>query len=141
MTWIRTAPGTDVRPLAAVLLLAGLLSVVPPSAAAPAPPLPAIPVGTFNVTDYGAVGDGTTDNTTAIQRTINAARSAGGGTVEIPAPASSYESGPLSLYSNINLQIDNAATLQALPFDIYPGSRTAPPHFITVSTASTKLEI
>src|ERR1700687_3050828 len=109
--------------------------------ASSAPPLPVIPPGTFNVTDYGAVGDGTTDNTIAIQSTINAARSAGGGTVEVPAADQPYESGPLSLYSNINLQIDSGATLQALPFDISPGSRTAPPHFVTVSTGSTNLEI
>jgi hypothetical protein len=38
----------------------------------------------FNVKDYGASGDGTADDTTAIQNAINAASSAGGGTVYLP---------------------------------------------------------
>jgi hypothetical protein len=112
-----------------------------PSLVFSAPPLPVIPPGTFDVTDYGAIGDGTTDNASAIQSAIADARSAGGGTVEIPAAAQPYESGPLTLYSNINLQIDDGATLQALPFGIYPGSTTSPPNFITIASGSSNVEI
>jgi hypothetical protein len=41
-------------------------------------------LGWFDVTDYGAVGDGSTDDTSAIQDTIDACAAAGGGTVYFP---------------------------------------------------------
>lgn len=44
----------------------------------------------FNVTEYGATGNGVTDDTTAIQAAINAAASNGGGVVYLPPTASGY---------------------------------------------------
>lgn len=57
----------------------------------------------FNVKDYGAVGDGVTDDTTAIQVTINAANAAGGGVVELPI--STYATtAPINILSNVTLR-------------------------------------
>jgi polygalacturonase len=80
---------------------------------------PVIPTGTFVATNYGAVGDGATNNIHAIQAAIAAAELNGGGTVEIPFVAGSanvYDTAPFQLNTSINLQIDPGVTLQALPY-------------------------
>jgi polygalacturonase len=113
-------------PCAPLLLSAvGLLSFVAATLA-----LPALPnINTNNVIvitnpAYGAVGDGVTTNTTAIQNAINAASAGGmtngssGGTVEIPPGI--FLSGPLTLKSSVNLQLDSGAILRMLPFGQYP---------------------
>lgn len=56
---------------------------------------------TFNVKFYGATGDGSTDDTTAIQAAIDAANTAGGGTVFFPE--GTYISTLLTMYSNVHL--------------------------------------
>jgi polygalacturonase len=112
------------------VLAAGLLSA---TMAWGNPTLPTIPPGVFNVTTYGAVGNGSTDNTAAISNAIVAASNAGGGTVEIPAANGVYLCGPLTLKSSINLQVDSGATLRMLPYGTWPGG-TSPPDFITGSS-------
>ena len=90
-------------------------------------PLPQINTNNIvNITNYGAVGDAVTTNTTAIQNAINAAAAGkatnglSGGTVEIPAGV--FISGPLTLKNYVNLQIDSGATLQMLPYGSFPAS-------------------
>jgi len=65
----------------------------------------------FNVIDYGAVGDGTTLCTKAIQKAVDGCSSAGGGTVYIPAGR--YLSGAIFLMNNVTLNISEGATLLA----------------------------
>jgi polygalacturonase len=72
-------------------------------------PLPTIPHATFNVTNYGAIGDGKTMNTSAIQKTIDTASAGGGGTVLIPA--GKFLTGPFTLASSINLHLVKNATI------------------------------
>jgi polygalacturonase len=96
------------------------------------PALPVIPNQTFVVTDYGAVGDGVSTNTTVIQDAINAASTAGGGTVEIPS--GTFLCGPLTMKSSINLQLDSGALLRMLPYDQYPGGIVSPANFINGSS-------
>jgi polygalacturonase len=117
-----------------------LLSVTAPSN---------IPTTVFNVTSYGAVGNGLTTtaainaNTTGIQNAIAAAAANKvngffGGIVEIPAASAAYVSGPLTLASNVDLQIDSGAELQAEPMASYPneGSTSSVSPFITGSSLS-----
>jgi polygalacturonase len=87
------------------------------------PALPNIPAYTTNVAQapYNARADGSTTNTTAIQSAINDVSAKGGGTVEIPGPGV-YLTGPLTMKSKINLQIDAGATLRMLPKTSWSGT-------------------
>ena len=69
------------------------------------------PQGDFDVRRYGATGDGATVDTAAINRAIEAAHAAGGGTVRFPA--GNYLSFSIRLRSRITLQLEAGATLIA----------------------------
>lgn len=64
--------------------------------------------GSFDVARYGAKGDGTTMNTAAIQRAIDAAAE-GGGTVVFPA--GTYLTGSIFVKTGVTLQVDKGVTL------------------------------
>jgi polygalacturonase len=65
----------------------------------------------FNVHAYGAIGDGKTVDTPAINRAIDAAASAGGGMVLFPAGI--YLSFSIRLKSNVHLHLEQGATILA----------------------------
>jgi polygalacturonase len=65
----------------------------------------------FDVRAHGATGDGTTLDTAAINRAIEAASAAGGGTVRFPA--GTYLSFSIHLKSNITLHLEPGCTLVA----------------------------
>lgn len=69
---------------------------------------------TYCVTDYGARGDGKTDDAAAIQQAIDACSAAGGGTVLIPA-GRTFLCGPLHLASYVNLHLEPNSCLLANP--------------------------
>jgi polygalacturonase len=71
----------------------------------------AISPGSFNVKAFGATGDGKTLDTAAINKTIDAASVAGGGTVHLPA--GNYLSYSIHLKSNVMLQLEPGATIIA----------------------------
>src|SRR5450759_1906000 len=67
--------------------------------------------GVFDVKAFGAKGDGKTPDRDAINKAIEAAASAGGGTVYFPA--GTYLTGSIRLRSNLTLQFEPGATLEA----------------------------
>ena len=76
------------------------------------PAQPVTPVAqTFSVKDFGAKGDGTSDDTVAIQKALNAA-SAAKGTVVFPQ--GTFMTGALFVGSNTTLQVDEGVTLKAI---------------------------
>lgn len=102
------------------------------------PTLPTIPTTPFDVVAFGAVGDGRTDNTLAIQSALQAAAAAQGGIVRFPAAAAPYLCGPLTIGGGILLQIDAGAVLQMLPYGAgrntpgtYPLERGAYANFLS----------
>lgn len=66
---------------------------------------------TFDVKTYGAKGDGQAQDRDAINKTIEAAAAAGGGSVEFPP--GTYLTGSLHLRSNITLHLESGATIEA----------------------------
>lgn len=69
---------------------------------------------TYNVVDYGAVGNKMVDDAKAIQKAIDECSTQGGGTVLLPANHT-FMSGPLCLKSNVNLHLEATAVLIANP--------------------------
>ena len=78
--------------------------------------------GSFDVTAYGAKGDGTTKDTAAIQRAIDACAVAGGG--EVILPKGRFLSGSLVLKDNVCFVVTpEAILLGSTAMDDYPNRR------------------
>src|SRR5580698_1884180 len=74
-------------------------------------PAPTSVEAMFNVRNYGAVGDGKTVDTPAINRAIEAVAAAGGGTLVFPA--GTYVCFTIHLRSNVDLFLSRGCTIHA----------------------------
>lgn len=71
---------------------------------------PVFPDATFSVRDFGATGDGTTDDRAAILAAIDRCNAEGGGRVLLPA-GRYFSRGPVVLKSNVELHLAEGAVL------------------------------
>lgn len=71
---------------------------------------PTFPDATFDITDYGAVGDGSTDCTGAIRAAVADCAQSGGGHVLVPA--GTFLTGAIHLKSGVDLHLESGATIQ-----------------------------
>jgi polygalacturonase len=81
---------------------------------------PTFPDREFVITNYGAIGNGRTDCTTAFHDAIAACNRAGGGKVIVPAGI--FLTGAIHLQSNVNLHLAKGATIRfsTNPADFLP---------------------
>ncbi|MEQ8473693.1 MAG: glycoside hydrolase family 28 protein [Marinoscillum sp.] len=68
----------------------------------------------YNIIDFGARGNGQSDDAASIQNAIDTCHEAGGGTVLIPS-GKTFITGPFFLKSNIELYLETGAVIQANP--------------------------
>ena len=66
-------------------------------------------MSSYNIEDYGAIGDGKANCAVAIQKAIDQCAAGGGGRVWVPA-GKTYMAGTLTLKSNVELYIERGAT-------------------------------
>lgn len=71
---------------------------------------PVFPDRDFDITAFGAVGDGITDCSNAFRKAIEECNRAGGGRVVVPKGV--YRTGAIHLKSNVNLHVTEEATIR-----------------------------
>ncbi|HOP96247.1 MAG TPA: glycoside hydrolase family 28 protein [Verrucomicrobiota bacterium] len=74
---------------------------------------PIFPKREFDITEFGAKGDGVTDCTEAIRKAIDACHEAGGGRVLVKS--GTFLTGAIHLRSNVDLHVAEGATLKFSP--------------------------
>ena len=93
-----------------------LILVLTCSCTSAQPAVPSAPPVCYNVRDFGAIGDGKTLDSPAINRTIEACAQAGGGTVYLPP--GTYVSGSIRLKSNLHLWLAMGAVILGAPQEL-----------------------
>lgn len=79
----------------------------------------------FDVTKFGAKGDGTSDARPGFMKAIAGIEKAGGGCLKVPA-GTYFLRGPLTLVSNLCIELDEGATLKFDPSpELYPIVKTS----------------
>jgi polygalacturonase len=68
----------------------------------------------YDITDFGAIGDGITDNAPALRKAIDSCYENGGGTVLIPS-GKVFMAGPFDLKSNVHFHLEGNARILANP--------------------------
>jgi polygalacturonase len=116
----RTLGRRDLLKLSPLAAAGSLVGVGHNAFAAQAAPTPSGD-GIFSVRAYGAMGDGKTVDTPAVQRAIDAAAAAGGGTVVFPA--GTYLCFTIHLRSHIALYLSIGAVIEAAASPL-PGQTT-----------------
>ena len=71
--------------------------------------IPVFPDKSFNIKDFGAVGNGEFLNSPAINKAIEECNKNGGGMVVVPAGL--WHTGPIKMMSNVNLHLDAGAVV------------------------------
>ena len=71
--------------------------------------LPSFVDNTYNITEFGASGDGQNLNTDAFEKAIEACHAAGGGKVIVPPGI--WLTGPIRFKSNVNLHVEKGALI------------------------------
>lgn len=83
----------------------------------------------YNVLDFGALGDGISNDTPAIQQAIDSCSMAGGGKVVLPG-GKTYRAGSIELRSYVELHLEMGALLKASDnlkdFDLFDQNDSAP---------------
>ncbi|MFE2218746.1 glycosyl hydrolase family 28 protein [Streptomyces canus] len=119
-----TAPRS--RTAAIVLFVVAVVLGLSHPAAPAAPQDPPRAAAVFDVRDYGAKGDGSANDTPAVNKAINAASSAaGGGVVRFP-PGDYKAKNTIHMKSHVTLRLDKGATLQGSSADTYDKAESNP---------------